>query len=393
MPTSVIVSGARTPIGRLNGALASLSAVDLGAHAIRSALGRAGLAPEHVDYVVMGQVLQAGSGQMPARQAAVQAGIPLVTPAVSVNKVCLSGIDAVIAADMMIRAGEFDTVVAGGMESMTNAPLLLPGLRAGYRQPPTLLDSALHDGLTDASEQMAMGAVTDRHNAKLGISRQEQDAYAVESHQRAARAQQDGRFEEEIAPIQVPQPKGPPLTVSRDEGVRPDTSLERLAQLQLSFDAGGTITAATSSPLSDGACALVVMSRDKAVELGLEWIAEIGPHARVAGPDTSLHSQPSQAILHALGKSDAGMADLDVIEINEAFAAVALQSMRDLGIGPERVNPDGGAIALGHPIGMSGARLVLHLALALRQRGGGTGAAALCGGGGQGDALLLTAAR
>ncbi|BAJ26613.1 MULTISPECIES: acetyl-CoA C-acetyltransferase [Kitasatospora] len=394
MTTSVIVAGARTPIGRLGGALAPLGAVELGAHAVKAALARAGVAPEQVEYVLMGQVLQAGLGQLPARQAAVAAGIPLDVPAVNVNKVCLSGIDAIATADLLIRSGAYEVVVAGGMESMTNAPLLLPGLRAGYRgAPPQLLDSATHDGLTDAFQHIPMGAATDRRGPALGLTRAEQDAYALESHRRAAEAQRAGRLDAEIAPIPVPQRRGAPLLVSADEGVRADSTPEQLARLAPSFDPGGTITAASSSPLSDGACALVLTSARKAAELGLEPLAEVGPHASVAGPDTSLHSQPSRAIRRLLDRTGLAVADLDLIEINEAFSAVALKSMKDLGIDSGRVNTDGGALALGHPIGMSGARLVLHLAHALKRRGGGTGAAALCGGGGQGDALLLTVPR
>ncbi|GAA1783676.1 MULTISPECIES: acetyl-CoA C-acetyltransferase [Streptomonospora] len=392
MPGSVIVSGARTPIGRLLGSLSEFSAVQLGSLAIEAALQRAGIGGDRVDYVVMGQVLQAGQGQIPSRQAAVGAGIPMSVPSLTINKVCLSGLDAVALADQLIGAGEFDVVVAGGMESMTNAPHLLPKARSGYKYGSVeVLDATAHDGLTDAFDGDSMGASTERHNARLGIGRPEQDAFAARSHQRAAAAIKDGRFEAEIAPVRVPQRKGEDRLVTEDEGVRPDTTAESLARLRPAFHDAGTITPGTSSQISDGACALVVMSRAKAEELGCEILAEVGAHGNVAGPDNALQSQPSNAVRHALGKAGAQAADLDLIEINEAFASVAVQSMRDLGL-PEdsdKVNPDGGAIALGHPIGMSGARLALHLVHELRRRGGGLGAAALCGGGGQGDALLF----
>jgi acetyl-CoA C-acetyltransferase len=388
--TSVIVHGARTPMGKLLGGLKDVPATALGGVAIGAALRRSGVAPERVEYVIMGHVLQAGTGQLPARQAAVAAGIPLTTPAVTVNKVCLSGLNAIALADQLIRAGEHDVVVAGGMESMTGAPHLLAGARGGLRYGDVpLLDHLAHDGLTDAYERVSMGAATDRVSARLGLTREEQDAYAVRSHQRAAAAQKNGAFADEIVPVPVPQRRGEPVPVTDDEGVRPDTNLEALARLRPAFGPDGTITAATSSPLTDGACAVVVMRRELAEAEGLPWLAEIGAHGSVAGPDTSLHSQPSRAIERALGKQGAAVSDLDLIEINEAFAAVAVQSTRDLGVDPEIVNVNGGAIALGHPIGMSGARLVLTLALELRRRGGGFGAAALCGGGGQGDALLL----
>ncbi|KIH97258.1 acetyl-CoA acetyltransferase [Streptomonospora alba] len=392
MPGSVIVSGARTPIGRLLGSLSAFSAVQLGSVAIEAALQRAGLAGEQVDYVVLGQVLQAGQGQIPSRQAAVQAGIPMSVPSLTINKVCLSGLDAVALADQLINAGEFDVVVAGGMESMTNAPHLLPKARHGYKYGSVeVLDATAHDGLTDAFDGDSMGASTERHNTRLGIGREEQDAFAARSHQRAAAAIKDGRFEDEIAPVRIPQRKGEDRLVAEDEGVRPDTTAESLSRLRPAFDENGTITPGTSSQISDGACALVVMSRAKAEESGCEILAEVGAHGNVAGPDNALQSQPSNAIRHALGKAGAEVTDLDLIEINEAFASVAVQSMRDLGLpeDAENVNPDGGAIALGHPIGMSGARLALHTVYELRRRGGGLGAAALCGGGGQGDALLL----
>ncbi len=388
--TSVIVAGARTPMGRLLGSLRSFSGADLGGVAIKAALDRAGIGGDQVQYVIMGQVLQAGAGQIPARQAAVKAGIPMSVPALTVNKVCLSGLDAIALADQLIRAGEFDVVVAGGQESMTNAPHLLPKSREGFKYGAVeMLDSMAHDGLTDAYENVAMGASTEKHNTRLGIGRAEQDEIAARSHQRAAAAQKNGLFEAEITPVEIPQRKGEPVVFSKDEGIRGETTTETLAKLRPAFAKDGTITAGSSSQISDGAAAVVVMSKAKAEELGLDWIAEIGAHGNVAGPDNSLQSQPSNAIRHALGKSGLSVEDLDLIEINEAFAAVAVQSMKDLGVSPEKVNVNGGAIALGHPIGMSGARIVLHLALELRRRGGGVGAAALCGGGGQGDALII----
>jgi acetyl-CoA C-acetyltransferase len=387
---SVIVAGARTPMGRLLGSLKDFSGADLGGVAIKAALERAGVAPEQVQYVIMGQVLQAGAGQIPARQAAVAAGIPLTVPALTVNKVCLSGLDAIALADQLIRAGEFDIVVAGGQESMTNAPHLLPKSREGFKYGAIeMLDAMAYDGLTDPWEKIPMGESTEKHNARLGIERAAQDAFAARSHQRAAAAQKNGVFDAEITPVAIPQRKGEPILFDTDEGIRPDTTVEGLARLRPAFTKDGTITAGTSSQISDGAAAVVVMSKAKAEELGLEWIAEIGAHGNVAGPDTSLQSQPSNAIKHALGKQGLTVADLDLIEINEAFAAVGVQSTKDLGVDEEIVNVNGGAIALGHPIGMSGARLALTLALELKRRGGGTGAAALCGGGGQGDALIL----
>ncbi|WP_446216631.1 acetyl-CoA C-acetyltransferase [Micromonospora sp. IBHARD004] len=387
---SVIVSGARTPMGRLLGNLKDLPATKLGGVAIKAALERAGVAPDQVQYVIMGQVLQAGAGQIPARQAAVEAGIPMSVPALTINKVCLSGLDAIALADQLIRAGEFDIVVAGGMESMTNAPHLLLGQRSGYKYGDvTIKDHMALDGLSDAWDCCSMGESTERHGVKHGITREEQDAFAAASHQRAAAAQKNGHFADEITPVVIPQRKGEPLVISEDEGIRPDTTAESLGRLRPAFTKDGTITAGSSSPISDGAAAVVVMSKAKAKELGLTWLAEIGAHGNVAGPDNSLHSQPSNAIQHALKKGGLSVADLDLIEINEAFAQVGIQSARDLGISTDKVNVNGGAIALGHPIGMSGARLVLTLALELKRRGGGTGAAALCGGGGQGDALII----
>jgi len=390
MTTSVIVAGARTPMGRLLGSLTPFSGADLGAVAIKAALERAGISGEQVQYVIMGQVLQAGAGQMPARQAAVKAGIPMNVPSLTVNKVCLSGLDAIALADQLIRAGEFEVVVAGGQESMTNAPHLLPKSREGYKYGAIqMLDAMAHDGLTDAFENIPMGESTEKHNTRLGLDRAEQDEIAAASHQRAAAAQKNGLFDAEIVPVEIPQRKGEPVVFAKDEGIRAETTVDTLAKLRPAFTKDGTITAGTSSQISDGAAAVVVMSKAKAEELGLEWIAEIGAHGNVAGPDNSLQSQPSNAIRHALDKDGLQVADLDLIEINEAFAAVAAQSVKDLGIGFEKVNVNGGAIALGHPIGMSGARIVLHLALELRRRGGGVGAAALCGGGGQGDALII----
>ncbi|MFF0743989.1 acetyl-CoA C-acetyltransferase [Streptomyces sp. NPDC004111] len=388
--TSVIVAGARTPMGRLLGSLKSFSGADLGGFAIKAAVERAGIGGDQVQYVIMGQVLTAGAGQIPARQAAVKAGIPMNVPALTVNKVCLSGLDSIALADQLIRAGEFDIVVAGGQESMTNAPHLLPKSREGHKYGAIeMLDAMAYDGLTDSFDNIPMGESTERHNGRLGLERGPQDAFAAQSHQRAAAAQKNGLFAAEITPVEVPQRKGDPVLVSQDEGVRPETTVETLGKLRPAFTKDGTITAGTASQISDGAAAVVVMSRAKAEELGLEWIAEIGAHGNVAGPDNSLQSQPSNAIAHALKKEGLGVEDLDLIEINEAFAAVAVQSMKDLGVSPEKVNVNGGAIALGHPIGMSGARLVLHLALELKRRGGGVGAAALCGGGGQGDALIV----
>ena len=389
--TSVIVNGARTPMGRLLGNLKDFSATKLGGFAIKAALERSGVSPDQVDYVIMGQVLQAGAGQMPARQAAVEAGIPMSTPSLTINKVCLSGLDAIALADQLIRAGEVEIVVAGGMESMTNAPHLLLGQRGGYKYGDvTVKDHMALDGLTDAFDQISMGESTDVIGAKLGIGREEQDAFSAASHQRAAAAQKNGHFREEITPIEIPQRKGDPIVLSEDEGIRPETTAEGLGKLRPAFRKDGTITAASSSPISDGAAAVVVMSKEKAEELGLTWLAEIGAHGIVAGPDNSLHSQPSNAINKALTKQGLKVDDLDLIEINEAFAQVGIQSMRDLGVTSDIVNVNGGAIALGHPIGMSGARLVLTLALELKRRGGGRGAAALCGGGGQGDALIIT---
>ena len=393
MPGSVIVGGARTPIGKLSGSLKSLTAMDLGGIAIAAALRKAGITGDEVDYVIMGHVIQAGAGQITARQAAVNGGIPMTVPALTVNKVCLSGLDAIALADQLIRAGEFDVVVAGGMESMTQAPHFLPKSREGYRYgDSTLIDATAHDALFCTFDHRGMGASTDAYSATKGLTRAEQDEYAAMSHERAAAAAKAGSFDEEMAPVPVPQRKGDPLLVTEDEGVRPGTTAESLARLRPAFAADGTVTAGNASQLSDGAAAVVVMSRTRAEQLGLPVLAEIGAHGTVAGPDASLLSQPANAIAKALGRQGLAPADVDLFEMNEAFAAVAILSMRDLGVGPDKVNVNGGAIALGHPVGASGARLALHRALELRRRGGGLGAAALCGGGGQGEALLLRVA-
>jgi acetyl-CoA C-acetyltransferase len=390
MTSNVIVAGARTPMGRLLGSLKDFSAADLGAVAIKGALERAGVTGDQVQYVIMGQVLQAGAGQLPVRKASVGAGIPMTVPSILINKVCLSGLDAIALADQLIRAGEVEIVVAGGMESMTNAPHVLPKSREGVKYGNTqLVDAMAFDGLTDAFDGQPMGASTEGYNERYSLTREEQDAFAARSHQRAAEAQKNGLFAEEIVPVEVPQRRGEPLVFSEDEGIRADTTVESLGKLRPAFRKDGTITAGSASQISDGAAAVVVMSKAKAEELGLPWLAEIGAHGIVAGPDTSLHEQPSNAIQKALDREGLTAADLDLVEINEAFAAVGIVSARKLGLADEKVNPNGGAIALGHPIGMSGARLALTLALELKRRGGGIGAAALCGGGGQGDALIL----
>ncbi|MER7127445.1 acetyl-CoA C-acetyltransferase [Streptosporangium saharense] len=390
MSGSVIVAGARTPIGRLLGSLSGLSAVELGGIAIKAALERSGVAPEAVQYVIMGQVLQAGAGQIPARQAAVRAGIPMTVPSLTINKVCLSGLDAIALADQLIRAGEFDIVVAGGMESMSNAPHLLPGLRRGVKYGDAgIVDSMAHDGLSDAYDQVSMGESTERHNERLGLTREEQDVFSARSHELAAAAIKNGVLDDEIVPVTIPQRKGEPVVFAADEGVRADTTVEVLARLRPAFSKDGTITAGSSSQISDGACAVVVMSKAKAEELGLDWLAEIGAHGNVAGPDNSLQSQPANAIRHALDKQGLSVEDLDLLEINEAFAQVVLQSAKELDVPLDRVNVNGGGIAVGHPIGASGARIVLALAHELKRRGGGLGAAGLCGGGGQGDALII----
>jgi acetyl-CoA C-acetyltransferase len=390
MPEAVITGGARTATGRLLGSLKDFAAVDLGRIVIKAALERSGLTGADPEYVIMGQVLQAGAGQIPARQAAVAAGIPMTVPALTINKVCLSGLDAIALAAQLIRAGEFEIVVAGGMESMTRAPHLLPGARAGHKFGPIeMADAMALDGLTDPFDHSPMGKLTDAHNARLGITRAEQDEFAARSHQRAAAAIKDGLLADEIVAVGIPQRRGETVRFATDEGVRPDTTAESLSKLPPAFSADGTITAGSASQISDGACAVVVMSAEVATARGIRVLAEIGPHGNVAGPDNSLQSQPSRAIDRALGRAGLAVADLDLIEINEAFASVVLQSMRDLGVTDEKVNVNGGAIAIGHPIGASGTRIALHLALELWRRGGGLGAAALCGGGGQGSALLL----
>ena len=391
MSGSVVLAATRTPTGRLLGTLKDFSGAELGGIAIKAALEKAGVRPDQVQYTIMGQVLTAGAGQMPARQAAVVAGIPMDIPALTVNKVCLSGISAIALADQLIRAGEFDLVVAGGQESMTQAPHLLPKSRSGFRSGDvSLIDHMVYDGLFCAFDQLGMGVSTEKYNGRYeGLTREKQDAFAAASHQRAAAAAAAGRFAEELAPVTIPQRKGDPVVVDTDQGVRPGTTVEILAKLPPVYSSDGTITAGSASQISDGAAAVVVASKAKAEELGLSWIAEIGAHGVVAGPDASLHEQPSNGIRAALAKEDLQPSDLDLVEINEAFAAVGIVSTEQLGISPDVVNVDGGAIALGHPIGASGARLVVHLIHELHRRGGGLGAAALCGGGGQGDALLI----
>jgi acetyl-CoA C-acetyltransferase len=391
MAEAVIVAGARTPIGKLSGALAGFSAMDLGGFAIAEALKRAGVSPDQVDYVLMGQVLLAGQGQITARQAAVKAGIPMTVPANTINKVCLSGLNTIYLADQMIRAGDADIVVAGGMESMTQAPHLLPGARAGFRAgDATLVDSMMFDGLTDSFDHIAMGLSTERFNEKVGVSRERQDAFAAASHEKAAAAAKEGRLGEEIVAVEVPQRKGDPLLVDTDEGVRPGTTAESLGALRPAFDKNGTITAGNASQISDGGCAVVVMSADKAKELGVSPLGRIAGYGMVAGPDNSLLTQPSRAIMKASQKAGVDLGAMDLFEINEAFAAVGLASVDDLGIDESKVNVNGGAIALGHPVGMSGTRVALTALLELRRRGQSTAAVALCGGGGQGDAAILS---
>lgn len=389
--TSVIVAGARTPVGRLMGSLKDFSAVDLGAIAIRGALEKAKVPASAVEYVIMGQVLTAGAGQMPARQTAVKAGIGWDVAALTINKMCLSGIDAIALADQLIRAGEFDCIVAGGQESMTQAPHLLPGSRGGFKYGNTeLVDHMAFDGLFDPFTDQPMGALTEQENDRVTYTREQQDEFAARSHQRAATAWKNGLFADEVVPVSIPQRKGDPIEFAEDEGIRADTTADSLGRLKPAFRRDGTITAGNASQISDGAAAVVVMSKEKATELGLEWLAEIGPHGVVAGPDSTLQAQPANAIAKACARAGISPTDLDLIEINEAFSAVGLASTDQLGVDPEIVNVNGGAIAIGHPIGISGARITLHLALELARRGGGTGAAALCGAGGQGDALILT---
>ncbi len=390
-PTSVIVAGARTPMGRLLGSLKDFSGADLGGLAIKGALEKAGVAPEQVEYVIMGQVLQAGAGQIPARQAAHAAGIPMTVPALTINKVCLSGINAIAMADQLIRAGEVDVVVAGGQESMTNAPHLMAKSREGYKYGDvTMRDHMASDGLWDAFTDQAMGLLTEQANTgEQAFTREEQDEFSARSHQLAAKAWKDGLFDDEVVSVSIPQRKGEPVVFKSDEGIRADTTSASLAGLRPAFRKDGTITAGSASQISDGAAAVVVMSKARAEELGLPWLAEIGAHGMVAGPDSTLQQQPARAIVRACEKEGIAPTDLDLVEINEAFAAVGLASAKELGIDVDKVNVNGGAIALGHPIGMSGARIALHLALELKRRGGGVGAAALCGGGGQGDALIV----
>ena len=390
MTTSVIVAGARTPVGKLMGSLKDFSGSDLGGLAIAGALEKANVAASAVEYVIMGQILTAGTGQMPARQAAVAAGIGWDVPSLSINKMCLSGIDAIALADQLIRAGEFDVIVAGGQESMSRAPHLLMNSRSGYKYGDvTVLDHMAYDGLHDVFTDQPMGELTEQRNDVDRFTRAEQDEYAAESHQKAAKAWKDGVYADEVVPVQIPQRKGDPIEFTEDEGIRADTTADSLSRLKPAFRKDGTITAGSASPISDGACAVVVMNKAKAEELGLTWLCEIGAHGVVAGPDSTLQSQPANAIRKAVAKEGISLDDLDVIEINEAFAAVALASTKELGIDPARVNTNGGAIAIGHPIGMSGARITLHAALELARRGSGYAVAALCGGGGQGDALIL----
>jgi len=392
MAGSVILSGARTPIGKLSGALAGFAATDLGGIAIEEALARAGISGEQVDAVLMGQVLLAGAGQLTARQAAVAAGLPLSVPATTINKVCLSGLNAIHVADMMIQTGEADIVVAGGMESMTNAPYLLPGARAGYRiGDQAVVDSMMFDGLFCAIDQCAMGAGTEKYAATLGLERAPQDELAALSHERAAKAQKDGLFDAEIVSVEIPQRKGDPIVFSEDEGVRPGTTADSLGALRPAFDKAGNITAGNASQISDGGSAVIVASEAAAERLGVAPLGRILGYGQVAGPDASLLDQPANAINVALARAGMAVGDLDLFELNEAFAAVGVASMATLGITSEITNVNGGAIALGHPIGMSGNRLALHLLLELKRRGGGKGAAALCGGGGQGDAILVEA--
>jgi acetyl-CoA C-acetyltransferase len=390
MTTSVIVAGARTPVGKLMGSLKDFSGSDLGGIAIKAALEKAGVPASEVDYVIMGQVLTAGAGQMPARQAAVAAGIPWDVPSLTINKMCLSGIDAIALADQLIRAGEYEVVVAGGQESMTQAPHLLTKSRSGYKYGDvTALDHLAYDGLHDVFTDQPMGALTEQRNDVDKFTRAEQDEFAAQSHQKAAAAWKDGVFADEVVPVQIPQRKGDPIEFAEDEGIRANTTAESLARLKPAFRKDGTITAGSASQISDGAAAVVVMSKAKAEELGVSWLVEIGAHGVVAGPDSTLQSQPANAIKKAIAKEGITVDQLDVLEINEAFSAVSLASTKELGVDPEKVNVNGGAIAIGHPIGMSGARIALHAALELSRRGSGYAVAALCGAGGQGDALIL----
>ncbi len=390
--TSVIVAGARTGMGRMSGSLKDFSATDLGGFAIKGAIEKAGISPDDVQYVIMGHVLQAGCGQMTARQAAVKGGLSMNVPAVTVNKVCLSGLNAIALADTLIRAGEYDCIVAGGMESMTNAPHMLEKSRDGYRYGTIKVrDHMDYDALYDVYTDQGMGNLTEsKNNGDTEFSRAEQDAFSARSHQLAAKAWADGKFDDEVVTVSIPQRKGDPVQYKKDEGVRAETTAESLGALRPAFAKDGTITAGSASQISDGGCAVVIMSKAKAEEKGIPWLAEIGAFGWVAGPDSTLQSQPANAIKAACAKQGISPADLDVLEINEAFAAVGLASAKELGVDADKVNPNGGAIAMGHPVGMSGARVALTLALELKRRGGGVGAAGLCGGGGQGDALIIS---
>lgn len=390
MTGSVIVAGARTPIGRLLGGLSSFTAAELGGKAIEAAIKRSGVAAADIDYVIMGQVLTAGAGQLPARQAAVAGGISMAIPSMTVSKVCLSGIQAVILADQFIRTGDYSVVIAGGQESMSKAPHLLMSSRTGVKFGNiTMVDHMAIDGLEDAFTAEAMGLLTEKKNDAEPLSRAAQDEFGARSHARAAAASDSGVFADEVVSVVVPQRKGDSIVVSRDESIRPETTVEGLGKLRPAFRPDGTVTAGNASPISDGACALVIMDKDAAEAAGIPWLAEVRAHGMVAGPDSSLQLQPANAIRLACEREGIQPSDLDLVEINEAFAAVGIASAASLGIDMDRINVNGGAIALGHPIGMSGARLVLHLALELKRRGGGIGAAALCGGGGQGDALIV----
>ena len=389
MTKSVLVAAGRTAIGKLSGQFASLSAMDLGGVAIKGVLERSGVDPALVDAVLMGHVLQAGQGQITARQAAVKAGVPMSVHATTINKVCLSGLQSVYLADLMIRAGDAEVVIAGGMESMTQAPYLLPGARAGYRLgDQSVIDSMMYDGLTCAIDHCSMGVATEQYSGGA-ISRARQDEFSARSHQLAAAAQASGKFDDEIVPVHVPQRKGDPLVITTDEGVRKETTVESLGALRPAFDKAGTITAGNASQISDGAGAILVMSEVKCRELGLTPLGELVSYGQVAGPDTSLLTQPSRAIKQALAKGGLDLGAIDLFEINEAFAAVGIASMDDLGISEDKVNVNGGAVALGHPVGMSGTRLAMTALFELKRRGGGTAAVALCGGGGQGDAAIL----
>jgi acetyl-CoA C-acetyltransferase len=391
MSGSVIVAGARTPVGKFLGGLSPLSATDLGGIAIKGALEKAGITGDQVDYVIMGHVIQAGTGQITARQAAVKGGIPMNVPANTINKVCLSGINAIALADQLIRAGEHDVIVAGGMESMTNAPHVVPGSRNGTKMGDwKLIDSMMYDALHDQFTNQGMGNLTEGCNAAgAKLTREEQDAFSAQSHQRAAAAWENGVFADEVVPVTISTRKGD-VTITQDEGIIAGTTVESLGKLRPAFDKEGTITAGSASQISDGAAAVVVMSKAKAEELGLTWLAEIGASGQVAGPDSTLQLQPANAIEAAAKKQGINVSEIDLFELNEAFAAVGIESARQLGVTEDKVNVNGGAIAIGHPLGMSGARITLHLALELARRGGGVGAAALCGGGGQGDALIIT---